>query len=56
MAGTAVAAYFCTQSLFVGIAGSLAVMLLPGDTAWPLVAYSAVMALIVMMAPRLTRR
>lgn len=44
-AGTAVALYFCVQSLIVGIVGTLAVVLLGGDTAWPLVAYCTVMAL-----------
>jgi DHA1 family florfenicol/chloramphenicol resistance protein-like MFS transporter len=44
-AGTAVALYFCVQSLIVGVFGTLAVVLLGGDTAWPLVAYCTVMAL-----------
>ncbi|CAN7580167.1 CmlA/FloR family chloramphenicol efflux MFS transporter [Aminobacter sp. LjRoot7] len=44
-AGTAVALYFCVQSLIVGVVGTLAVVLLGGDTAWPLVAYCTVMAL-----------
>ncbi|WP_425960800.1 CmlA/FloR family chloramphenicol efflux MFS transporter [Rhizobium nepotum] len=50
MAGTAVAFYFCIQSLCVGIAGTLAVVILPGDTAWPLVAYSSIMACLVLAA------
>ncbi|WP_310325479.1 CmlA/FloR family chloramphenicol efflux MFS transporter [Aminobacter aminovorans] len=44
-AGTAVALYFCVQSLIVGVVGTLAVVLLGGETAWPLVAYCSVMAL-----------
>ncbi|WP_269933235.1 CmlA/FloR family chloramphenicol efflux MFS transporter [Aminobacter sp. HY435] len=44
-AGTAVALYFCVQSLIVGVAGTLVVLALGGDTAWPLAAYCAVMAL-----------
>lgn len=51
-AGTAVALYFCVQSLFVGIVGTVLVIILPGDTAWPLVAYAAGMALIVLLALR----
>lgn len=56
MAGMAVAIYFCVQSLFVGIAGTLAVVLLQGDTAWPLVAYSSVMAVLVLAARTLLAR
>ena len=44
VAGTAVALYFCAQSLIVGIAGTLFVILLGGDTAWPLAAYATVLA------------
>ena len=55
-AGTAVALYFCIESLFVGIAGTLAVMGFGGDTAWPLVGYMAAMALIVLSALGLVRR
>ncbi|MFK3779699.1 CmlA/FloR family chloramphenicol efflux MFS transporter [Agrobacterium sp. NPDC089420] len=50
MAGTAVAFYFCIQSLCVGIAGTLAVVVLPGDTAWPVVAYASAMACLVLTA------
>lgn len=49
-AGTAVALYFCIESLFVGIAGTLAVLAFDGDTAWPLVAYMAAMAIVVLIA------
>lgn len=55
-AGTAVALYFCVESLFVGIAGTLAVMALGGDTAWPLVGYMATMAFIVLGALMLLKR
>lgn len=37
MAGTAVAFYFCIQSLCVGIAGTLAIVILPGNSAWPVI-------------------
>lgn len=47
-AGTAVALYFCIESLIVGIVGTLAVLTFNGDTAWPLVAYMAVMATVVL--------
>jgi DHA1 family florfenicol/chloramphenicol resistance protein-like MFS transporter len=53
VAGTAVALYFCIQSLFVGIIGSLTVIAFNGNTAWPLVAYSSIMALVVLVALRL---
>ncbi len=50
IAGTAVAVHFCIQSLIVGIAGTLAVIGFKGDTAWPLIAYAATMAIIVLIA------
>jgi len=49
IAGAAVALYFCVQSLMVGIGGTLVVLVLPGDTAWPLVAYAAGMASLVLL-------
>jgi DHA1 family florfenicol/chloramphenicol resistance protein-like MFS transporter len=52
VAGTAVALYFCIQSLVVGTVGTLMVVLLGGDTAWPLVGYSSVMALVTLVAMR----
>jgi len=55
-AGTAVALYFCVQSLIVGVAGTLAVVMLGGDTAWPLAAYCAVMALVTLGGLRLLGR
>ncbi|MDR9761750.1 CmlA/FloR family chloramphenicol efflux MFS transporter [Rhizobium redzepovicii] len=51
-AGTAVALYFCIESLLVGVAGTLFVVLLDGDTAWPLAAYAAVTALITLAGLR----
>lgn len=49
IAGAAVALYFCVQSLIVSVGGTLAVLLLRGDTAWPLVAYVAIMAGLVLL-------
>ncbi|MFC2249827.1 CmlA/FloR family chloramphenicol efflux MFS transporter [Labrys portucalensis] len=49
IAGAAVALYFCVQSLMVSIGGTLVVLVLPGDTAWPLVAYAAGMAGLVLL-------
>lgn len=50
IAGSTVALYFCVQSLFVGIVVTLRIVTLQGDTAWPLVAYSSIMALSVLTA------
>ena len=47
IAGSAVAFYFCIQSLIVSIVGTLAVTLLNGDTAWPVVCYATMMAALV---------
>lgn len=47
MAGSAVAVYFCVQSLIVSIIGTLAVLLFDGQTAWPLVCYMLGMATLV---------
>ncbi|EJC78797.1 drug resistance transporter, Bcr/CflA subfamily [Rhizobium leguminosarum bv. trifolii WSM2297] len=44
-AGTAVALYSCVQSIIVGFAGTVFVLLLGGDSAWPLVGYVCVTAL-----------
>ncbi|MBZ6078158.1 CmlA/FloR family chloramphenicol efflux MFS transporter [Microvirga puerhi] len=49
-AGSAVALYFCIQSLIVSIGGTLAVIGLRGDTAWPLAVYASAMAVIVQIA------
>lgn len=50
VAGTAVALHFCIQSLIVGTVGTLMVVLLDGDTAWPLVAYCSTMAPLTLAA------
>ena len=52
VAGSAVAFYFCIQSLVVGAIGTLMVTLLDGNRAWPLVAYATVMALLVLFLLR----
>ncbi|MGU7811412.1 CmlA/FloR family chloramphenicol efflux MFS transporter [Burkholderia sp. AW49-1] len=44
VAGTAVALYYCVQSLIAGGAGTLSILVLPGDTPWPLVAFCLVMS------------
>lgn len=54
-AGTAVALYYGVQSLIVGCGGTLAVLALPGDTAWPLVAYGAAMTTATLAALGLLR-
>lgn len=55
-AGTAVALYFCIESLVVGAVGTLIVVLLGGDTAWPLAAYCVVMAPVTLAALAILRR
>ena len=55
-AGTAVALYFCIESLFVGAIGTLAVLTLNGETAWPLITYMGVMAMTVLLALALLQR
>ncbi|QKC90180.1 CmlA/FloR family chloramphenicol efflux MFS transporter [Mesorhizobium sp. NZP2234] len=50
VAGTAVALYFCAQSLITGIAGTFFVILLGGDTAWPLAFYATVLAVTTLCA------
>ncbi|TPL51864.1 CmlA/FloR family chloramphenicol efflux MFS transporter [Mesorhizobium sp. B2-4-6] len=58
-AGTAVALYFCAQSVIVATAGTLFIFLLGGDTAWPLAGFAASFALATLFAlgqfrPKLT--
>lgn len=53
VAGTAVALYFCVQSLIVGVLGTALVLVLDGDTAWPLVAYCTIMPVLTLSALRL---
>jgi MFS transporter, DHA1 family, chloramphenicol/florfenicol resistance protein len=50
VAGTAVALHFCIQSLIVGVIGTGIVVMLDGDTAWPLIAYAGGMAAITLIA------
>ncbi|WP_274426014.1 CmlA/FloR family chloramphenicol efflux MFS transporter [Chelativorans sp. YIM 93263] len=50
IAGTAVALHFCIQSIIVGVVGTFFVIALNGDTAWPLIVYSAGMAAITLAA------
>lgn len=49
-AGTAVALYFCLQSVIVSAAGTLFIIFLDGDTAWPLAGYCSLMAAITLAA------
>lgn len=51
-AGAAVALYFCVQSLIVSSVGTLFVVLLDGETAWPLTGYCSLLALITLCALR----
>ncbi|WP_394830502.1 CmlA/FloR family chloramphenicol efflux MFS transporter [Pendulispora rubella] len=48
-AGTATALYYCVESLIVGLAGTASVVLLPGDTAWPLVAYASLLSVLTLI-------
>ncbi|QHS38002.1 multidrug effflux MFS transporter [Alcaligenes faecalis] len=50
VAGSAVAIYFCVESLIVSVIGTLAVTLLDGDTAWPLVVFGLGMSSMVLLA------
>ncbi|TKT76207.1 CmlA/FloR family chloramphenicol efflux MFS transporter [Aquamicrobium sp. LC103] len=50
IAGTAVALYFCIQSLVVGIVGTLMVVFLDGETAWPLAGFCTLMATVTLVA------
>jgi DHA1 family florfenicol/chloramphenicol resistance protein-like MFS transporter len=55
-AGAATALYYCIQSLIVGIVGTLYVVLLPGDSAWPLVAYCTSMGTLTLGLMALLKR
>jgi DHA1 family florfenicol/chloramphenicol resistance protein-like MFS transporter len=50
VAGSAVALHFCVQSLIVSIGGTLVVIWLQGDSAWPLATFSSIMAIFVLIA------
>jgi DHA1 family florfenicol/chloramphenicol resistance protein-like MFS transporter len=52
IAGSAVALHFCVQSLIVSIGGTLVVIWLQGDSAWPLATFSSIMAFVVLIAQR----
>lgn len=56
MAGMAVALYYGIQSVIVGGVGTLMVLMLDGDTAWPLVAYCLLMACISMAGYAVLKR
>jgi len=49
IAGSAVALHFCVQSLIASMGGTVAVIRLQGDTAWPLVTFSSIMAVVVLI-------
>ncbi|WP_242112500.1 CmlA/FloR family chloramphenicol efflux MFS transporter [Luteimonas aquatica] len=51
-AGTATALYYCVQSLFVGVGGTLALLVAPKDTAWPLIGFCACAATSVLLYAR----
>lgn len=52
VAGTATAIYHCAQGTIVGVAGTLAVLWLPPGTAWPLAAFCAAAAALVIVLSR----
>lgn len=56
VAGSAVAIYFCVENLIVSVIGTLAVTLLDGDTAWPLVVFGLGMSSMVLLALMLLER
>ncbi|GMR28713.1 CmlA/FloR family chloramphenicol efflux MFS transporter [Stenotrophomonas sepilia] len=53
--GTAVALYYAMQSLIVACFGTLATVLLPGDTVWPLVAYGLLLPVASLVAAAMLR-
>lgn len=55
-AGLAVALYFAGQSLIVSLIGTMAVVLLGGDTVWPLVAYTLAIPTLVLIGLNSFRR
>lgn len=54
-AGTAVALYYCVQSLIVGAFGTAVVVVLPGDSAWPLIAYCLALVAVTFLAIAINR-
>ena len=55
-AGAAVALYYCLQGLLAVGPGTLMVLLLDGDTAWPLVAYALFMPAVSLVGLWMIRR
>ncbi|HKU96271.1 MAG TPA: CmlA/FloR family chloramphenicol efflux MFS transporter [Vineibacter sp.] len=56
VAGTAVAIHYCIEGVIVSTAGTLAVLWLPADTAWPAATFCAVAAVVTLtLARRLPR-
>lgn len=53
--GMAVALYYAMQSLIVACFGTLATVLLPGDTVWPLVAYGLLLPVASLVAAAMLR-
>lgn len=49
IAGSAVALYFCVQSLITGGLGTLSIVAFGGNTAWPVVAYAALLPFAVLI-------
>ncbi len=54
-AGTAVALYYCIQSLIVGGLGTTVIVALPGDSAWPLIAYCLTLVVVTFLAIAINR-
>jgi len=52
VAGTATAVYSCLESLLVSLAGTLVVVWLPADSAWPLIVFCSVAALLTIGVAR----
>lgn len=47
IAGAATAVYFCLGGLLLGSTGTAMIVLLPSDTAWPVISYSLSLAIVV---------
>ncbi len=54
-AGLAVAIYWGGESLIVSLLGTAAVVGMGGDTAWPLVTFTSVLAVVVLFLTRTSR-
>jgi DHA1 family florfenicol/chloramphenicol resistance protein-like MFS transporter len=50
IAGTAVALFYCVQSIIVVTLGTALVVILPGDSAWPLAAYCLISVIVTSAA------